>query len=126
MAKATKTTATAPAGGENKAGKTSEAKARAFRSGKNDKFIPVYEGGKPKEPTGKLAPQAKTILNAIIAGGREGITREKLVANLGNGVLVTKQPVARILSYYVQDLKDSGAVKVEEAAPEAKPEAAAK
>ena len=106
-AKETKAATTAEADGENKP----KAPKAAIERGTNDIFVRVYEGSKPKEVAKetKLAPQAQTILNAIEAAGKGGIKRPDLVKNL-KGVLVTKQPEGRILSYYTKDLLATGCV----------------
>jgi hypothetical protein len=76
----------------------------------NSTFTRVYDpSGKPVPPTSKLAPQAQCILNGVEAAGKDGITRENLVKAL-TGVLVTRQPVGRIISYYQKTLVASGAV----------------
>jgi hypothetical protein len=94
-------------------------KARAARdeaAGK-DRFIFVGD------PTKKVAPQAQVIINVIKAADmdgdklrdaakRKGLSRAELVENL-KGVLVTKQPEGRILSYYQKLLVEVGSVKLE-------------
>ena len=75
------------------------------------------------DPSKKVAPQAQVIINVVKAADmdgdklrapekRKGLTRAELVENL-KGVLVTKQPEGRILSYYQKLLVEVGAVKVE-------------
>lgn len=86
------------------------AAARAARdsAAKNDVFTYVAE------PSKKVAPQAAVIINAVKAGTKngKGITREKLIESL-TGVLVTRQPVGRIISYYQKLISsETGAVTV--------------
>lgn len=91
------------------------AKARAARdaAAQTDKF--VY-AGQVKEGTKKLAPQAQVIVNAIQAAGKGGITRSQLVENL-NGILTTRQPIGRIVSYYQKALVETGYVAMTASAP---------
>lgn len=73
-----------------------------------------------KEGTKKLAPQAQGIVNTLEAAGKNGLTRAELVKNL-EGVIQTRQPITRILSYYQKDLVASGHIIIVEAAvPSAK------
>ncbi len=77
-----------------------------------DRFTRVFdEHGKAVPPNEPLPPQAQVIVNAIEAAGKRGVPRSDLVASL-KGVLVTKQPEGRILSYYQKLIQDCGAVKV--------------
>ena len=105
------------------AGKNPEAlaAARAARETAAQGDIFTYVG-KVQEGTKKLAPQAQVIVNAIQAAGKTGISREKLVAGL-KGVLVTRQPEGRILSYYQKTIVDLGYISLTKAAV---PEPAAK
>ena len=91
------------------------------RAASQDVFTYV---GKVAEGTKKLAPQAQVIVNAIQAAGKGGITREKLVAGL-KGVLVTRQPESRILSYYQSTIVDLGHVSLTKAAVSETPATAA-
>jgi hypothetical protein len=109
MAKATKN-APAPANPEGaqlteaeRAAKRAERDARA----KNDRFTRVMIDGVPAklDPAKRLAPQAQVIVNGIEAAGSGGITREHLEKAL-TGVLVTRQPVGRIISYYQKLITD--------------------
>jgi hypothetical protein len=110
MAKAPKETkaASAPA---NSAAEAPKTEAKAPKAPKNDLFVRVMNGGKGVEPTKKLPPQAQVIVNAIEAAGDSGIRREELVKNL-TGVLQTRQPVGRIVSYYQKLIVEVGAVTV--------------
>jgi hypothetical protein len=74
--------------------------------------------GKVKEGSKKLAPQAQCIVNIIEAAGKKGLTRKELGQEM-KGVVLTKQPVGRILSYYQKMLVDRGYVEIEKAAIEA-------
>lgn len=58
-------------------------------------------------PETKMAPQALAIAKIVEAAGTEGITRSDLVRQM-EGVVVTRQPQGRILSYYQKALLDSG------------------
>jgi len=90
-------------------------KGPAIERGQTDHFTAVFKDGKPVEPTGKLAPQAKTILNGIVAAGKGGLSRAQLVKDL-TGILQTRQPVGRIVSYYQKTLVSSGAVTLSKGA----------
>jgi hypothetical protein len=98
------------------------AKAREAReaTAKGDKFIHL---GEVKEGTKKLPPQAQVIVNTIAAAGKDGLTREALCKNLEGGVLTTRQPVGRIVSYYQKLIVETGHVKMQSAAPAATPAA---
>lgn len=88
--------------------------------GENDKFARVFidapNGGRVAAPALKvdgtaqrLAPQLLAIANVLEAVGEEGISRKDLVEKLSApGVLTTRQPVGRILSYYQKDLVNFG------------------
>lgn len=122
MAKQTKSTVAPAAGAASPAG--TAAPVAATPRGENDKFIaiPVMDGDKQKlneksepvwaEPTKKLAPQAMVIINTIRAAGPTGITRSQLNTNL-KGVLVTRQPESRIVTYYQKTIQESGAVRLD-------------
>ncbi len=94
------TGATAPV-----ADKAAEKAAREARMS-GDKFVRNFDtNGKGVEPKKKLAPQAQVIVNAIEAAGKDGVKRSELIATLGNGVdgiLKTRQPAGRILTYYTK------------------------
>jgi hypothetical protein len=108
MAKQTKQAQTpvAPAPAAN--AETPEQKAERV---KNDRFTRNMKDGKPVVPNGKIPPQAMVIINAVEAAGKAGITRGDLVKNI-TGVLVTKQPVGRIVSYYQKLVQECGAVTI--------------
>lgn len=59
----------------------------------------------------KGAPQAKGIVNILKAAGPKGMTRTELTAAM-KGVITTRQPEGRILSYYQKDLMASGAITI--------------
>jgi len=90
--------------------------ARAAR-GENasDKFL--YRG-EVKEGVKKLAPQAQVIVNTVQAAGKAGVTRAQLCENL-KGVLVTKQPIGRIVSYYQKSIVETGHVSMVPTTPAA-------
>jgi hypothetical protein len=117
MAKKTKTTtdaanttAATPAGAPNAA---AQAAAKAERV-KNDVFVRNFKDGKPVAPNGKIPPQAMVIINGVEAGGKDGISRENLIKGI-TGILVTKQPVGRIVSYYQKLIQECGAVTIKAA-----------
>jgi hypothetical protein len=86
--------------------------------GQNDRFVRLFEKngvatvGKKEDGTpAKLAPQLQVIVNTLEAAGKEGMTREELVKAL-DGVITTRQPVGRIVSYYQKDMKGYGLVQI--------------
>jgi hypothetical protein len=96
-----------------------QAAVPAEERGKNDHFARVFDAaGKAVAPNGKIPPQAQVILNTLEAAGKDGISRQDLVKSL-TGVLVTRQPVGRIVSYYQKLIQSVGAAKVSAAAPAA-------
>ena len=86
------------------------AKARAARTSSAGKDLFTHLG----DPEGKVAPQCQGIINIVKEKGP--ITREDLVKAM-EGVITSKQPLARILSYYVPVLKSSKAVEITQAVP---------
>lgn len=129
MAKAPKTTKTTkapevPASTEptQAAAPVDKAAAKAARetaAGK-DKFVRVFADGVAVKPTKdkdgtrvdqKFAPQAQEIVNILEVAGEAGLTRAELVKKM-EGVVKTRQPLGRILSYYQKDLVNSGAVAI--------------
>jgi hypothetical protein len=82
---------------------------RVFTKDAEDNLV-LKDGAPVGAPaTKKLPPQAQQIANVIEAAGVAGIRRAELVKNLV-GVLVTRQPEGRILSYYQKLLVETGAV----------------
>jgi len=63
--------------------------------------------GKPADE--KLPPQAREIVKAVRA--THGVTLDRLATKL-DGKLKTKQPVKRIISFYMPRLKKGGYLKV--------------
>jgi hypothetical protein len=122
MANETKSTA-APVKETKSSAAPATATAPVERGGE-DLFRAIFKDGKPVEPTKKVAPQAQVLINTIRAAGKEGVKRAQLVQNL-KGVLTTRQPEGRILSYYQKLLTESGAVEIVKApvAPIAPPAA---
>jgi hypothetical protein len=49
-------------------------------------------------------------VNILKAAGAKGLTRAELVQKM-DGVVVTRQPLGRILSYYQKDLHEAGAIE---------------
>lgn len=87
---------------------------------KEDLFVFV------KNPEKPVAPQATTIVNTI-AAHPQGIKRDDLVEALKTA-LTTRQPPARILTYYQAQLVEAGLIRVDnpnrkpkESAPETAP-----
>jgi len=80
---------------------------------RNDRwvYIPESERTDDQKKMKKLAPQAQTISNAVEAAKKGGVLREDLIKGL-TGVLVTRQPVGRILSYYQKELQEKGFVRI--------------
>lgn len=76
------------------------------------------------EPSCKLAPQAQVIVAILKEAGENGLTRNQLTEAMV-GVVETRQPHGRILSYYQKKLLDSGAIVTEEPAEETPAEEAA-
>lgn len=109
--KSTKAPSEVPATAETKT-KTPKTPAQsAEERGGEDLFCAKFVDGKPVEPAKKLAPQAMVIINTVRAAGKEGISRKNLITNL-KGVLVTRQPEGRIVTYYQKALKESGAIEI--------------
>jgi hypothetical protein len=54
-----------------------------------------------------MAPQALQIAKIVEASGTTGISRKELVAQM-DGVVITRQPQGRILSYYQKALTEAG------------------
>lgn len=72
------------------------------------------------QPEVKVAPQAAAIAKIVEAAGTKGITRKDLVAQM-DGIVTTRQPMARILSYYQKLLVESGFFTVTDAPAETAP-----
>lgn len=68
----------------------------------------------PPDPRKKLAPQAMTIVNTLAALPNATATREAL-EKACTGVLMTKQPVGRIITYYQKNLVDHGYIALTKA-----------
>ena len=96
----------------NTAGGEAAPDVKTPKAPKADTIFAYVEG----ESTVKLAPQAQGILNIIKEAGT--INRTDLVAAMV-GVVTTRQPMGRILSYYQKKLVETGNVTMSE------PEAAA-
>ena len=74
-----------------------------------DRFVYLKESEK------KLAPQAQGIVNILKEAGEAGMSREELT-NAMKGVIVTRQPEGRILSYYQKSLVECGAIEIKQVA----------
>lgn len=81
-------------------------------AGFSTKGSDIFKGVDP-QPTGKIAPQAQQIANLVVAAGKNGITRDDLIKKM-DGVVVTRQPQGRILSYYQKALIEGGFITHEE------------
>lgn len=90
--------------------------AQKVEKGGGDKFTRLFDksgkattASKADGTAARVAPQMQAIANTLEAFGKDGTTRDKLVEALSApGVLTTKQPVGRILSYYQKDLVSMG------------------
>lgn len=95
----------------DKAAEKAAKKALTEAKRNNDKFVFVVSKIEGK----KLAPQAQGIVDLLEKAGEAGLTRAQLVDAM-KGVIQTRQPEGRILSYYQKTLVEGGFVKIEEAA----------
>ncbi len=123
MAKAPKETkAPAPAAAPSNPPTPALEAARAAKAAKagaaeKDVFVRVLDdSGKPTVASKKLAPQAQGIVNLIEAAGPDGLVRSALTEKM-KGVIVTRQPESRILSYYQKQIVEVGCVKIVASAP---------
>lgn len=62
-------------------------------------------------PENKGAPQARAILEIIKAGGKDGISREKVVETMKTAI-TTSMDRSRLLSFYTSKLIEAGTVAV--------------
>ena len=69
------------------------------------------------QPDTKVAPQAATIAKIVETAGNKGITRKELTEKM-EGVVITRQPQGRILSYYQKALTEAGFFTIVAEAPE--------
>lgn len=95
-------TGTAPA--HDAAGDKAAKRAAKEATAANDRFVFV------KAPE-KGAPQMKAIVTILEAAGTAGLTRAELVKKM-EGVVTTRQPLGRILSYYVPEMKEHGYISM--------------
>lgn len=80
-------------------------------AGQSTKSSDIFTAVDP-QPTGvKIAPQAQGIVNILLASDSKSLTREKLIEGMV-GVVQTRQPEGRILSYYQKVLVDGGFVTI--------------
>lgn len=80
------------------------------------------------KPDEKMAPQMKVIIEqlASIGIGKE-VDRDEFIKLLeANEKMVTRQPVARILAYYMPHLKEAGLIEATKPEPAPKAEKAEK
>lgn len=110
-------TATPPSAPDNGGGKT---KSVGRPKGTSTKDNDVFKAVDPQPKEKKIAPQAQNIANLVVAAGTKGLTRAELVKNM-DGVVQTRQPQSRILSYYQKLLVDEGFVTVTAGSEPAKP-----
>lgn len=87
------------------------------REAKKDMFTYL---GKVLDGAKKLPPQAQAIVNILQAAGDKGLTRQALTEEM-NGVVVSRQSLGRILSYYQKQLVDEGYVTFRKSEPREKP-----
>jgi hypothetical protein len=114
---ATENTATPPTAPDKTAGKKETAPKKVGRpAGQSTKESDIFRTVDPqpddKDVNNKLAPQAQAIANIVKAAGPAGLTRKDLVAQM-DGVVTTRQPQGRILSYYQKTLTDKEFVTIE-------------
>jgi hypothetical protein len=85
---------------------------KAARAAKAEKDVFVFV----KDPEKKVAPQAQNIINLVKAAGKAGLSRADLVKQM-KGVVQTRQPEGRILTYYQKLLTtETGALTLAPAA----------
>jgi hypothetical protein len=84
-------------------------------AGQSTKDGDVFKSNTP-QPEVKMAPQALAIAKLVEASGNAGITRKELVEKM-DGVVVTRQPQGRILSYYQKALVEAGFFSITAEAP---------
>lgn len=124
--KSTKTAPAPAAGGQGQptatppAADAAAAKAAKEARESKDVFVRVFTKKDGKDVAAdsngkKLPPQAQGIANILEAAGEKGLSRADLVTKM-KGVIQTKQPEGRILSYYQKMLQDRGMVKMQAAA----------
>ena len=89
--------------------KPDASEAREARKAKKDADTFTYVG----EPEKNLPPQAAAILNIVKEAGKKGISRKDLVAAM-EGVVTTRQPLSRILTYYQKRLVEEECVELTE------------
>jgi hypothetical protein len=105
---AQKTTTKAPAA----AASASTATPAAASAPAAPKTVDTFVAKNAIPEGGKLAPQARVIVNTVHAA--KSITREALI-NALDGKLVTRQPIGRIVTYYQKALIDAGYIAIETA-----------
>lgn len=81
--------------------KEEKAEAKKERNAKRDQDRFVFVN----KPEGKIAPQALSIVNILETAGKKGLTRKELVSAM-SGVVETRQPMGRILTYYQKKLAE--------------------
>lgn len=86
------------------------AAARAAKTENAGKDVFVFLSHKPNDEN-KVAPQVTVILNVMEKAGKAGITRKDLVAGL-EGVIATRQPISRIVSFYQKSLVERGLAEI--------------
>lgn len=84
-------------------------------AGQSTKDGDVFKSNLP-QPQVKMAPQALAIAKLVEAADTKGITRKELVSQM-EGVVVTRQPQGRILSYYQKALTEAGFFTITPEAP---------
>lgn len=95
------------------------AKARAARESQAN--LDVFTANNPQPADKKLPPQAQGIVNILIANGP---TKRAELTKAMEGIIVTRQPMGRILTYYQKRLEQDGFVTITKAAAAAKKETA--
>ena len=113
---AKKTKEAAPAETTEIATPAVDAKVERARKAKEDVFARRMIDGVPAplEQGKRLAPQAQAIVSAVEAAG--SITRQALDEALtATGVLKSRQPTGRIITYYQNDLVNLGLITITKA-----------
>lgn len=117
-ASAPDTNATPPTGADNTAtAEKPDAPKKVGRpKGFSTKDGDIFKAVDP-QPTERVAPQALAIANLVVAAGKNGTTRKQLIEDM-EGVVQTRQPQGRILSYYQKLLTEKGFVTITDAPAE--------
>lgn len=83
--------------------------AREAKEARRAKDVFKYQG----EAENKLPPQAQGIVNILKEAGKKGLSRAEIVEAM-TGVIETRQPVGRILTYYQKRLVEEGCITIDQ------------